>query len=79
MVKYLEAENAYTAAVSKSVQPFTTKLYYEMLGHIKQTDLSVPTRRGEYLYYSRTEERKQYPIHCRRKGSMDAPKSSFSI
>ena len=44
-----------------------------MLGRIKQTDLSVPTRRGEYLYYSRTEEGKQYPIQCRRKGSMEAP------
>ena len=44
-----------------------------MLGRIKQTDLSVPTRRGGYLYYSRTEEGKQYPIQCRRKGTMDAP------
>ena len=48
-------------------------LYSEMLGRIKQTDLSVPSRLGDYLYYSRTEEGKQYPIMCRRKGSMDAP------
>src|ERR1035441_8617624 len=40
---------------------------------IKQTDLSVPTRRGGFFYYSRTEEGKHYPIQCRRKGSMDAP------
>ena len=45
----------------------------KMLGRIKQTDLSVPSRLGDYLYYSRTEEGKQYPIMCRRKGSMDAP------
>jgi len=72
-VKYLEAENAYTAAMTKEIQPFADALYSEMLGRIKQTDLSVPTRRGDYLYYSRTEEGKQYPINCRRKGSMEAP------
>jgi oligopeptidase B len=43
-----------------------------MLGRVKQTDLSVPVRHGDYLYYSRTEEGKQYPIQCRRKGSMEA-------
>ena len=48
-------------------------LYDEMLGRIKQTDVSVPSRIGEYFYYSRTEEGKQYPYMCRRKGSMDAP------
>ena len=42
-----------------------------MLGRIKQTDLSVPYRIGEYFYYSRTEEGKQYPYMCRRKGSME--------
>ncbi len=71
--EYLEAENAYTSAMTKDLQPFSDALYNEMLGRIKQTDLSVPTRRGEYLYYIRTEEGKQYPIQCRRKGSMEAP------
>ncbi len=66
---YLEAENAYTAAMTKELQPFSDVLYKEMLGRIKQTDLSVPTRDGGYYYYSRTEEGKQYPIHCRRKMS----------
>ncbi len=73
VVKYLEAENAYTAAVTKNLEPFAAKLYSEMLGRVKQTDLSVPVRRGEYLYYTRTEEGKQYPIRCRRKGDMNAP------
>ena len=45
-------------------------LYKEMLGRIKQTDLSVPSRIGEYFYYSRTEEGRQYPFMCRRQGSM---------
>jgi oligopeptidase B len=69
---YLQSENAYTDAMTKQLKPFEDTLYREMLGRIKQTDLSVPVRRGSYLYYSRTEEGKQYPIQCRRKGSMDA-------
>jgi len=72
VAKYLEAENAYTAAMTSGLQPFVDSLYTEMLSHIKQTDLSVPVRRSGYLYYTRTEEGKQYPIHCRRKGSMEA-------
>jgi oligopeptidase B len=73
VVEYLEAENAYTEAMTKGLQPFRDALYQEMLGRIKQTDLSVPTPRRGYLYYSRTEEGKQYPIQCRRKGSMQSP------
>ena len=73
VTQYLEAENAYTAAMTRDQQPFSEALYKEMLGRIKQTDLSVPTSRRGYLYYSRTEEGKQYPIQCRRKGAMDAP------
>ena len=67
VVAYLNAENAYTQAMTKDLQPFSEALYKEMLGRIKQTDLSVPVRRGGFYYYSRTEEGKQYPIQCRRK------------
>ncbi|HXG55304.1 MAG TPA: S9 family peptidase, partial [Vicinamibacterales bacterium] len=70
---YLEAENAYTESVMRSLKPLQETLYAEMLGRIKQTDLSVPSRNGAYWYYSRTEEGKQYPYMCRRKGTMDAP------
>ncbi|HEV8042014.1 MAG TPA: S9 family peptidase [Bryobacteraceae bacterium] len=73
VIEYLKAENAYTDALTKNLKPFEDALYTEMLGRIKQTDLSVPTRRDGYFYYSRTEEGKQYPIQCRRKGSMEAP------
>jgi oligopeptidase B len=73
VARYLEAENAYTAAMTKDIKPFEDALYAEMLARIKQTDLSVPVRRSGYLYYARTEEGKQYPIQCRRKGSMEAP------
>ena len=72
VIKYLDEENAYTAAVMKPLEGFTDKLYKEMLGRIKQTDLSVPTRDRGYFYYSRTVERKQYSIQCRKKGSLDA-------
>jgi oligopeptidase B len=72
-IRYLEAENAYTEAMTEALKPFENALYDEMLARIKQTDLSVPARRGDYLYYSRTEEGKQYPIQCRRKGAMTAP------
>ncbi len=67
VVAYLNAENAYTEIMTKDLQPFSEALYKEMLGRIKQTDLSVPVRRGGFYYYSRTEEGKQYPIQCRRK------------
>src|SRR5580704_12371518 len=70
---YLEAENAYTDAVMKPTEEFQKKLYTEMLGRIKETDVEVPYREGDYFYYSRTEAGQQYPIRCRRKASMDAP------
>lgn len=66
---YLNAENAYTEAMTAGLKPFSEALYKEMLGRIKQTDLSVPVRRGAYYYYSRTEEGKQYGIQCRRKAA----------
>ncbi|MDR3683443.1 MAG: S9 family peptidase [Geothrix sp.] len=68
---YLNAENAYTAAMTEGLKPFTEALYQEMLGRLKQTDLSVPTRRGAFYYYARTEEGKQYPIQCRRRAAKD--------
>jgi oligopeptidase B len=72
VIKYLEAENAYTEAMTKGLKPFQDALYDEMLSHVKQTDLSVPWRLGTYFYYSRTETGKQYPIQCRKKGSIEA-------
>jgi len=72
-IQYLEAENRYTDAVMKPAEAPTNQLYGEMLGRIKQTDLSVPTRRDDYFYYTRTEEGKQYSIYCRKHGSLKAP------
>ncbi len=73
VIAYLEAENAYTEAMTKGGAAFQDTLYREMLGRIQQTDLSVPYPLRGYLYYTRTEEGKQYPIHCRKQGSLDAP------
>ena len=72
VVKYLEAENAYLKAVMKHTEPLQEKLYDEIVGRIKQTDLSVPYRDNGYYYYSRFEEGKDYPVYCRKKGSLEA-------
>jgi oligopeptidase B len=69
---YLEAENVYTDAVMKPTEGFQKKLYEEMLSRVKETDVEVPYREGDYFYYVREEAGKQYGIRCRRKGSMDA-------
>jgi oligopeptidase B len=70
---YLQAENAYTDAVMKPTEGLQKKLYDEMLSHIKETDVEVPYKEGNYLYYTRTEAGKQYPIYCRKKGNLEAP------
>ncbi|HYM10675.1 MAG TPA: S9 family peptidase [Bryobacterales bacterium] len=72
VIRYLEDENKYTAAVMKHTEPLQEKLYKEMLGRIQETDLSVPEKIDEYYYYSRTQEGQQYPIYCRKKGSLEA-------
>ena len=69
---YLEAENAYTDAMLKPLEGFREALYKEMLARIKETDLSVPYKNGDYVYYSRTVEGLQYPIYCRKRGGLDA-------
>jgi oligopeptidase B len=73
VLKYLEAENARTEQIMQPTKALQETIYAEMLGRIKQTDLSVPSRIGDYFYYSRTEEGKQYAYMCRRKGNMEAP------
>jgi oligopeptidase B len=71
-IQYLEAENEYTKARMKRTEALQSTLYSEILGRIQQTDLSVPTKRGDYFYYTRTEEGKQYAIYCRKHGSTGA-------
>ena len=61
----------------KPTEDFQKTLYDEMLGRIKETDLSVPYRDGGWFYYSRTEKGQQYPIYCRKKGSVEAPEEIY--
>jgi oligopeptidase B len=68
-IAYLEAENAYMRENMQHTEVLQASLYAEMLGRIQQTDLSVPVKRDEYFYYTRTEEGKQYAIHCRKKAA----------
>jgi oligopeptidase B len=70
---YLQAENTYTEAVMKPTEGLQKKLYDEMLSRIKETDVEVPYKEGNYFYYTRTEAGKQYSIYCRKKASLDAP------
>jgi len=72
VLAHLQAENSYAETMMKPTAALQEKLYNEMLSHIKQTDTNVPYRWGNYFYYTRTEEGKQYPIFCRKKGSLDA-------
>jgi oligopeptidase B len=65
VLAYLNAENEYADGYMKPTEGLQQKLYDEMLGRIQETDLSVPYPEGAYLYYTRTEEGKQYPIYCR--------------
>ncbi|HEY3579209.1 MAG TPA: S9 family peptidase [Pyrinomonadaceae bacterium] len=73
VLAHLKAEDAYAEEVMKPTAQLQERLYNEMLSHIKQTDKTVPYRWGDYFYYTRTEEGKQYPIFCRKRGSTDAP------
>jgi oligopeptidase B len=69
---YLEAENAYAAAILGRSTPERDAIYREMVARIQETDSSVPVARGEYRYYVRTEAGRQYEIFCRRQGA-DGP------
>ncbi|PYM23816.1 MAG: oligopeptidase B [Candidatus Rokuibacteriota bacterium] len=72
VIAHLEAENAYAEALTKPTTAFRESLYREMLARIKEDDQSVPYPFGGWLYYSRTETGKQYPIYCRKRAA-DAP------
>jgi oligopeptidase B len=72
MLRYLQAENDYTAAATAHTQALQATLYQEMIGRIRQTDASAPLPEGSYVYYERTEEGKNYLILCRRRAGESA-------
>jgi oligopeptidase B len=79
VLAYLEAENAYCAAVMSGTESLQKQLYDEMLSHIQETDVSVPFRDGAWWYYSRTEQGKQYEICCRRSGTAEEPQGDEEV
>ncbi|MES3032654.1 MAG: S9 family peptidase [Gemmatimonadota bacterium] len=72
VIAHLDAENAYTDAMTAGLQPLRDALYAELVARIKETDLSVPTYNAPYWYYTRTEQGKPYPIYCRKLRTLDA-------
>jgi oligopeptidase B len=72
VVAYLEAENAYADSVLSHTAEFQEALFQEIVGRIKKTDMSVPYKLDDHYYYTRYEEENEYPIYCRKKGSLEA-------
>lgn len=73
VVAHLEEENAYTEKVLAPLERLSETIFGEMKGRIRETDTSAPYRRDGWLYYHRTIEGQEYPVYCRRKGSMESP------
>ncbi|MCR4440346.1 MAG: S9 family peptidase [candidate division KSB1 bacterium] len=73
VIAYLEAENRYLEAALAHTEKLQNKLYKEILGRIKQTDMSVPYIDNGYYYYTRFEKGKEYPVYARKKGQLSAP------
>jgi oligopeptidase B len=72
VIDYLEMENAYVGRVMSAYEGLQNTLFEEMKSRIKQDDQSVPYRDGDYYYYYRYEEGREYPIYCRKMGSLEA-------
>jgi len=72
VISYIEAENEYLNKMMAHTEQLQDRLYREMRGRYKEDDSSVPYKKGDYYYYTRYEEGSEYPIYCRRKGSMEA-------
>ena len=72
VLKYLNAENDYLKTKLSHTEALQEKIYNEIVGRIKQTDESLPYKDNGYWYYTRYEEGKEYPIYCRKKGTLEA-------
>lgn len=71
VIDYLEQENDYTKKVMSHTTELQERLFNEIVGRIKKDDASVPYFKNGYWYYTRYEEGKEYPIHCRKKTSIN--------
>ncbi len=72
VIAYLNAENAYLDTMLSHTKGLQEKLFQEIKGRIKESDMSVPYFENGYWYYSRYETGQDYPIYCRKKESQDA-------
>jgi oligopeptidase B len=72
VLAYLTAENDYTRQVMQHTEPLQEQLYQELVGRIQETDLSVPEQMDEWLYYTRIEAGRQYPLFCRKRETEEA-------
>lgn len=73
VINYLNAENDYLKTKLQHTEALQKKIYDEIVGRIKQTDESVPYKDNGYWYYTRYEQGQEYPIYCRKKGTLEAP------
>jgi oligopeptidase B len=71
VIQYLNDENTYFNDLTKGTAELQEELFQEMKSRLKEDDASVPVKKNGYFYYSRYEEGGQYPIHCRKKGSLE--------
>ena len=72
VIEYIKSENAYTDAVMLPTKELQETLFAEIKGRIKQDDSSVPYKLDDYYYYKRYERGQEYPIYCRKRGSLAA-------
>jgi oligopeptidase B len=73
VLAYLEAENAYTSSMMAATEAFQQELFEELKNRIEPDDSTVPALFHGYYYYKRYEGGLEYPIHCRKQGSVEAP------
>jgi oligopeptidase B len=73
VLAYLEAENAFTSVVMAKTEAVQAELFEELKNRIQPDESTVPALYNGYYYYKRYEDGLEYPIHCRRKGSVEAP------
>ena len=73
VLSHLEEENRYYNEMTAHTKAFQAELFEEMKGRIKEDDASVPYKHNGYWYYRRFETGKDYPLYCRKEGSLDAP------
>ena len=73
VIKYLNDENEYGAKEMAHTREFEERLFDEIKGRFKQTDMAVPYKRDDYYYYTRFEQGKEYPIYARKRRSLEQP------